>query len=102
MRLTLMLCMSFALFCASHVSAAAEPLAKTSVSLAGTWLLCQDQDHVQKDALQFFPEGYGFSLRREKPKVPFLYKFQMTTCCSPSTAETFSRCIYISTRTEPR
>ena len=74
MRVPLLLCISFALFCFAQVSAGAEAPAKGSASLTGTWVLCQDQDHGQKDALQFFPEGYGFSLRREKPKVPFLYK----------------------------
>lgn len=41
--------------------------------LTGKWVLCKDQDHSPKDAMKFFAEGYGFELRPNKPKVPFLY-----------------------------
>ena len=74
MKVSLLLCVGFALLCFAHVSAATASATKISTSLTGKWVLCQDQDNGPKDALEFFPEGYGFSLRRDKPKVPFLYK----------------------------
>jgi hypothetical protein len=48
--------------------------ANKAVDLTGTWVLCKDQDHSPKDTMKFFEEGYGFELRPNKPKVPFLYK----------------------------
>jgi len=74
MKVSSLLCLGFALLCFVQSSAGSEPATSTPVSLTGKWVLCQDQDNGPKDALQFFPEGYGFSLRSAKPKVPFLYK----------------------------
>jgi hypothetical protein len=36
--------------------------------------LCIDPDGSPKDAMEFFAEGYGFSLRPDKPKLAFLFK----------------------------
>lgn len=58
---------------ASATAMADAPSGK-SVDLTGKWVLCQDEDHGPKDAMDFFPEGYGFELRPERPKIPFLYK----------------------------
>jgi hypothetical protein len=74
MRVPLLICLTFILLCFSQTGGAADPTAAGSASLTGKWVLCQDQDNGPKETLQFFPEGYGFTLRREKPKVPFLYK----------------------------
>lgn len=74
MNKSLLICLGSALLCFFQASLGAELPARSPVPLTGKWVLCQDQDNGPKDVLQFFPEGYGFSLRREKPKVPFLYK----------------------------
>ena len=59
-----------ALVTAPYLKSAEE----TPSRLVGTWVLCVDPDGSPKDAMEFYPEGYGFSLRAGKPKVPFLFK----------------------------
>jgi methionine sulfoxide reductase heme-binding subunit len=63
---------------ASIIVASIAPTAHASdpstSPLIGNWVLCQDPDNSPKDTLQFFPEGYGFSVRPNKPKSPFLFK----------------------------
>jgi hypothetical protein len=58
----------------ASAKASADAPAGSSVDLTGNWVLCQDEDHGPKDAMKFFPEGYGFELRSNRPKVPFLYE----------------------------
>ena len=71
-RLTLaMLLLALPLSAAAQAPAGAA--SNFTGGLTGDWVLCKDQDHSPKDEMKFFAEGYGFELRPNKPKVPFLY-----------------------------
>ncbi len=71
-RLTL-LAFVLALPLAAVAQAPGGATSDSTGGLTGKWVLCKDQDHSPKDVMKFFAEGYGFELRPNKPKVPFLY-----------------------------
>lgn len=51
----------------------AIPNERLATSSTGEWILCEDPDNGPSDKLDLRAEGYGFLVRTDRPRVPFLF-----------------------------